>query len=122
MNFNDKLAAAKELLAAKGIWRQAYAPTVVTFLWRLGVPMPPPHFAAFLSIFLFAGTFFGVLWGLIMWFWRWSSAGVTPGLAFGYAAASGIVVGLVFASYYRYSARKHGIPRWADFSPAGTAE
>jgi hypothetical protein len=120
MNFNEKVAAAKDYLASKGIIRQAYAPTLVTLLWRLGVKVPPPHFAGFAGTFLFVGTFFGTVWGLVMWFLYWSRNGVAPAQAVGYSALAGLVLGLLFASYYRFSARKHGIPRWADFSPAGT--
>jgi len=120
MNFNEKVAAAKDYLASKGIIRQAYAPTLVTLLWRLGVNVPPPHFAGFASTFLVAGTFFGTVWGVIMWFVTWSKNGVAPAQAVGYSALAGLVLGLVFASYYRFSARKHGIPRWSEFSPNGT--
>jgi len=117
MNFNEKLTAAKEVLAATGMKRRLYAPSFVAFLWRLGIQVPPPHFAGFLGTSLFAGTLFGTLWGVLMWFLRWSHDGVTPGTAVAYAALAAIIPGLAAATYYRYSARKHAIPRWSDFAP-----
>lgn len=115
MTFDEKLAAAKTLLASKGLWRASYAPTLVALLWRLGVNIPPPHFAGFLGIFVFSGCGFGVAWGLVMWFVRWSSHGVPASDAVLYAASVGLLFGLAMASYYRYAARKHAIPTWDAF-------
>lgn len=117
MNFDRKVAAANELLAAKGIPHQLYAPTLVKLLRRLGLRVPPPHFAGFLGTFLVTAIVFGVLWGAIMWFAFWSSHGTTPALAIAVSAAAGAIIGLAFAAYYRVSARKHGIPRWDQFTP-----
>jgi uncharacterized protein DUF6404 len=37
----------------------------------MGIETPPPHFASFGSIALMMGLFFGVGWGLVMWFLVW---------------------------------------------------
>jgi hypothetical protein len=119
--FDEKVTAAKELLASKGIARPLYAPTVVALLWRLGVEIPPPHFAGFAGVFAFAAILFGVAWGLIMWFAWWSHHGTPLPFAIGVSAAVGIVVGLAVAAYYHAAARKYAIPRWRDYSGSGQA-
>ncbi len=119
MTFDEKRAAALELLASKGLWHRTYAPTLVKWLWRLGVKAPPPHFAGFLGNLAVSGGVFGVGWGLVMWFAVWSRSGLALQLAVAISALAGLVIGLSFATYYRYSARKHSIPRWSEFAPPG---
>ena len=118
MLFDDKLAAAKEFLASKGLRRAAYAPTVVASLWRLGVRIPPPHFAGFFGTFTFAGGLFGAVWGVVMWFAWWSRHGTRPTSALVISSLVGLIVGLVVAVYYRVDARTHSIPKWDAFAPA----
>lgn len=117
MTFDEKVAAAKDYLAAKGISHVAYAPTLVKLLWRLGLKVPPPHFAGFFGTLLVSGTFFGVLWGVIMWFSGWSSHGMPLLYAIGISAGIGLAIGLCVAAYYRYAARKYSIPSWDEFTP-----
>ena len=117
MNFDDKVTAANALLAAKGIPHQLYAPTLVKLLRRLGLKVPPPHFAGFFGTFFVTAVFFGVLWGVIMWFAWWSEHGTPAITAIGISAAIGAVLGVIFAGYYRTSASKHGIPSWDQYQP-----
>jgi hypothetical protein len=117
MNFEQKVTAANELLASKGIPHQLYAPTLVKLLRRLGLKVPPPHFAGFFGTFFVTAVFFGVLWGAIMWFAWWSAHGTPPATAVAISAAIGAILGLLFAAYYRTSGRKHGIPPWDQFTP-----
>jgi len=121
MRFEQKLAAALALLASTGIWRSSYAPPICRLLWRVGVRVPPPHFIGFTPNFLFAGSYFGVIWGLLMWFALWSRSGMSPGLAVGASVFAGLFFGLYMAGYYRYGAHKHGIPLWRDFRPDDNA-
>jgi hypothetical protein len=121
MTFDEKLAAAIELLASKGIPRAIYAPTMVALLWRLGLGIPPPHFLGFFGNFVFSCGVFGTVWGLFMWFLVWAREGVPPWTAVGLAAVVGLVGGLCAAGYYRYSARKHSIPTWKNFVPANAS-
>lgn len=118
MNFQTKVEAAKKLLSSKGIPRPAYAPTVVAFLWKAGVEIPPPHFAGFGGVFAFATALFGVAWGAIMWFAWWSRHSTPLAVALGTSIVVALAVGLAVAAYYRASARKYAIPRWRDFVPS----
>jgi len=116
MDFDEKVAAAQQLMASKGIPRRLYAPTFVTRLWRFGMRVPPPHFASFIGVFLFAAILFGVVWGVIMWLVVWLREPAPLSTELGVSALVGIGFGLAAAIYYRVSARKYGIPRWRDYN------
>lgn len=113
MRFKQKLTAALSLLASTGMWRSNYAPPLHRLLWRFGARLAPPHFLSFTANFVSAGVWFGVVWGLLMWFTVWSHK--SPDAAFVAALFAGVFFGLCMAAYYRYCARKYGIPLWKDF-------
>ena len=114
MNYSPKLNSALATLAATGIWRRNYAPPLHRLLWRVGLLLPPPHFASFgLNFPLFAAGF-GVLWGVVMWFLVWSRQGMSGGAAAGSAGVAGALFGLIMAAYYRHGARKHNLPPWSQ--------
>jgi hypothetical protein len=121
MRFEQKLTAAFGLLASTGIWRSNYAPPLHRLLWKLGAKTPPPHFQGFTANFVSAGVWFGVVWGLSMWFTWWRSHGMSIERAFTGSIFAGVLFGLGMAAYYRYGARKHGIPLWRDFHRADDA-
>jgi hypothetical protein len=112
MTFEEKRKSAIELLAERGVKRPAYAPTIVTLLWRAGLEIPPPHFAPFLGVFTFAAAFIAIAWGLLMWFVVWAPHGEAVVTAIMISALVGVLAGLVIAGYYRYSSRKLALPRW----------
>lgn len=116
-DFDARLRQALALLETKGLGKNNYAPPLFRLLWRLGVKAPPPHMAGFAFNSLLMGTFFGVLWGLFMWLLLWGRQGVPLVVGAVGALVAGTLFGLAMAWYLRYSARKHAIPRWRDFSP-----
>lgn len=116
MRFEEKLAAARGLLASTGVWRGNYAPPLYLLLWKLGAKIPPPHFRSFAANLVWAGLWFGALWGLSMWFTVWSHQ--SPYVVLAAALFAGVFFGLYMAAYYRYGARKRRIPLWRDFHPA----
>lgn len=113
MRFEQKLTAALGLLASTGMWRSNYAPPLHCLLWKVGAKTPPPHFRSFTANFVSAGLWSGVVWGLLMWFIVWPHK--SPAAAFVAALFMGVFSGLCMAAYYRYGARKYGIPLWKDF-------
>jgi len=117
MTFEEKREAALRLLESSDIWRSNYAPPLLRLLWKLGARVPPPHFVGFAANFVFAGLFFGVVWGLLMWAFVWSHQ-TTLRMAAGGAMLAGLLFGLCMASYYRYSARRNKIPLWKEFQPS----
>ena len=121
MRFEEKLAAALGLLASTGMWRINYAPPLHRLLCKLSAKIPPPHFQNFTANFVSAGVWFGVVWGLSMWFTWWRSHGMSVERAFTGSIFAGVLFGLGMAAYYRYGARKHRIPKWRDFHRADDA-
>lgn len=116
MNANTKRDAALKLLASTGMWRSNYAPPLLHLLWRLGFDVPPPHFCAFSRNALFAGTFFGIGWGLLtLPFWLILDRRL--GVAVASAAAAGAMFGLAMAANYAFGKRKHNLPDWKAFHP-----
>ena len=108
----SSVEGALSALAATGMQPTTYAPPVHRLLWRMGFHVPPPHFAGFTSNLIFSGTWFGIVWGTIMWFATWSDRGMSPAGAIVAAIVAGILFGLCMAIYYRHGARKHNLPAW----------
>jgi len=114
MNFEKRREVALALLQKTGIWRSNYKPPILRLLWRIGFDAPPPHFASFFANFILSGVSFGTIWGFVMWFALWSPQGMPFSRAAFAAFLAGLYFGLVMAVYYRYSARKHSLPKWSD--------
>jgi hypothetical protein len=113
MTYPSKLSSALAMLAATGIGRGSYEPPLYRLLWRVGLFLPPPHFASFGFNFVFNAAWFATLWGAIMWLLLWSQLGGSGVVATITAVAAGVLFGLTMAAYYRYGARKHGLPLWS---------
>jgi hypothetical protein len=116
MNYPPKLSSALAMLAATGISRSSYEPPLYRLLWRVGLFLPPPHFASFGFNFVFTASWFGAIWGAIMWLLFWSPLGGSGVVAAITAIAAGFLFGLTMASYYRYIARKHKLPAWSQLN------
>ena len=63
---------------------------------------------------MLTGSFFGLVWGLLMWFWQWSDTGMSAGFAAALSVVAGLLFGLSMASYYAYGRRKHRLPPWTS--------
>ncbi len=119
MNFAEKRDAALALLHATGMLPSSYAPPLYKALWKLGVEIPPPHFASFAANTALCGTVFGAIWGVVMWLITWSGK-LPGGAAVAASLFAGLMFGAIMAAYYRHTAQKHGIPAWCDFHPPGS--
>lgn len=107
---------ALDLLAKTGMWRSNYEPPWLRLAWRLGFNVPPPHFLSFATNFFSAGTYFGVAFGAIVWFFLGSNERA-PFLEFAAGvAAAGVLFGLCLAGYYLYGNRKYKLPRWGELN------
>lgn len=111
--FEARKAKALALLKATGIREGNYLPPAVRVLWRLGVRVPPPHFAGFAGTALAFGSFFALSWGAAMWWWLWRDSGMSLQVAAIGAALAGLLFGLAMASYYALGRRKHRLPTWS---------
>ena len=119
--FEARREAALKLLKESGIRESNYCPPLLRLLWRFGFQVPPPHFASFASVAAFAGVFFAVAWGTIVWFVMWRSAATPPMVAVFGAAAAGTLFGLSMGAYYAYGRKKHGLPAWSSLKATSGA-
>lgn len=116
MTHTEKLEAMKRHMAALGILPSTAAPPAWRLLWRFGVEIPPPIFLGFWRAALYMGAIFGVLWGALMWLLLWAWWGMPLSFILVSALAAGVLFGLLMATYYRYLARKHNLPSWAEYT------
>lgn len=66
MTFEERLTAAHQELASKGVWHANYNPPLCRLLRRLGCPVKPPHYQGWLSNTLWFGVSAGLIWGLLL--------------------------------------------------------
>lgn len=111
-SFEAQRDQALAILAGTGIWRSNYAPPALHLLWRLGLQVPPPHFARFGTTVLTLGVSFATLWGLLMWIFVWSRQSLAPLAALVAALVAGAMFGLLMAAYYAYGRSKYKLPDW----------
>src|SRR5437867_3917295 len=101
-------------LSEKGVGKNTAGPPFYRLLWRFGFDVTPPPFASFWSITLQMGVFFGVAWGIVMWFWIWRQS-LPLVFAILVSAVAGFCFGLAMAAYHRRRFGKLGLPRWEDY-------
>jgi hypothetical protein len=118
-DFEATRETALRLLRATGITESNYHPPLLRLLWRLGFQVRPPHFASFGATAVFAGSFFAIGWGTLMWLLVWHSAGMSPMAALGSSAIAGVFFGLVMSAYYAYGRKKHRLPDWDSLGTTG---
>lgn len=117
MDAREKIDAALAHLKEQKVARNTAAPPFWRLCWRAGLLIPPPHFLGFLTILLLFGVPFGLamnLFGLAFLLtigapinWGFGMMGLSSALFFGGA----------MAVYYRWSARRLGLPKWSEFRP-----
>jgi len=112
MSFQDKLEAAQKELSEANIWKANHNPPISVFLRKLGFNIRPFHYCSFMSNFLSASIWFGVAWGLVMWFTTWQSSGMTIKAALLTSLFAGVFFGLFMALYYKHSAKKNNLSDW----------
>lgn len=112
MTFQSRRDHALELLAGTGIWRSNYHPPYLRALWSMGVEVPPPHFVSFYRVVIYAGAWFGLPLGAMMWLLIPPEVGVGGMTAIGTTVVAGLVFALTMALYYAYGRKKHRLPEW----------
>jgi uncharacterized membrane protein (UPF0136 family) len=116
MTHARKVEAYKSLMAEKGIGPATAAPPLWSLLWSLGIRVPPPLYMGFLPMALLSGTFFGLVFGTIVWYMN-NRGARTMSLheASVVALATGAFFGITMAWFARRLARKHGLGTWSEF-------
>ena len=115
MNHHQKIALLLEDLTSRGIGEKTIVPPLFSLAWKLGFQIPPPHFLGFGALALIMGTFFGVIWGVVMWLSIWRHQGLPIGGAVFASFVAGVLFGSVMAIYYRRKARKLCLPSWSEY-------
>jgi hypothetical protein len=113
MTHDEKVAHLLQELSQRGVSRYTIAPPMYRLLWRLGIKVKPPLFASFWSLVVIAGVGYGLLLGIFMWFFVWQSRSVSA--LVGTVAVAAVLFGLFMSLYYRWRARRLGLPRWEDY-------
>jgi hypothetical protein len=112
MSFQNKLEAAQKELNEANIWKSNYNPPIVVLLRKLGFNIRPFHYCSFKSNFITASLWFGIIWGIIMWFTSWKNDHMPIQIAIFTSLLAGVVFGLFMALYYKRSAKKNNLSNW----------
>lgn len=116
MEFNDKKAQALVLMKNKKMLKLNYEPPMSLILWKLGYRVPPFHFAPFWQTVIILGSYFGIIFGLFMWFLQWRMLHISPSIAVIMSFLSGLMFGIIMALYYRWSKKVNKLPDWNDLN------
>jgi hypothetical protein len=109
----EKIDAAVDYLADRGVSWASAAPPHYGLLWVFGIHIPPPHFQSFLGLFLFNAFFYGLLCAVLALLFERHHAVIEVTLWAG--SIGGFLVGILVAAYYRWRALRLGLPSWSDF-------
>ncbi|WP_370399281.1 DUF6404 family protein [Sulfitobacter sp. JB4-11] len=113
-DYDTKYDAALAELARTQVWRSNYVPPLHKLQRQLGMQVRPPHYQPFLRVWAGQAVWFGIFWGVLMWFVEWRGAGVAPAVAMGSSAIAGVLFGFFMGCYYAHSRRKWRLSRWND--------
>ena len=75
---------------------------------------PPFPFIPFWKNFIGFGLFFGIAWGLIMWFVSWKDMGMFPLVAVISSSIGGIFFGFWMAAFHWWRKRTNKLPDWEE--------
>ena len=102
-------------MAALGVAASTAAPPLWRVLWWAGVDIAPPLFMRFAALFAICGSGYTLGIGLSMWFSLWVRHRAVDGASIAAVLGAGLLFGLTMATYYRWLARRHALPAWADY-------
>ncbi|MCX7129903.1 DUF6404 family protein [Aeromonas sp.] len=122
MTFEDRLAAAHQELASKGVWHANYNPPLCRLLRRFGYPVKPPHYEGWLTNFLVSGVGFGLVWGMMMWFFSWQPMGIDPLFALRQTALFAGFCGLTMASWLWLRRKQLKLTPWEQLAELTDAD
>lgn len=114
MKTNRRREAAIKALASTGMWRSNYLPPMLRLMWRLGLDVPPPHFASFWVNAIVTGSWYGIALGVTMWLVNWVGYRTSAAEILIAATIAGVFFGAWMAVYYAYGRRKYRLPSWLD--------
>ncbi|EIS3739368.1 hypothetical protein LO908_001721 [Aeromonas hydrophila] len=122
MTFEERLTAAHQELESKGVWHANYNPPLCRLLRRLGYPVKPPHYEDWLTNSLAFGISFGLVWGMMMWFFSWRPMGTEPLFALPQIALFAGLFGLSMASLLWLRRKQLKLTPWAQLAKPTDAD
>ena len=105
-----RMMAISEQLRGQKVSPSTSAPPMYRLAWKLGLRVRPPLYQSFWSLALGLGIFFGIAWGLLMWFLIWRGDGKPISEALVASLAAGVLFGLWMAAYYRWKVKRLQLP------------
>lgn len=107
------IQVALRFLDDSGIPRREAAPLLHRALWRMGIALPPPILASFLTNALLQGVLFAGFWTAVMWVLLWQGRASTLLLLAGLMA--GAMFGVVMATLMWFLRSTRKLPTWRQF-------
>jgi hypothetical protein len=119
MEQREAIVRARAALAARGVHGTLAGPPIYLLLWRVGINVRPPAFQSFVALFLFLSSLSAALFALLLF----AAGAIVPDGSPGWHTAaaatfSGLLFGVVMASYSRLSARRLRLPSWDEVMQA----
>lgn len=115
MTHDEKIQALLQHARRHQVAPGSAAPPFWRLLWKLGLRLPPPHFLGFWQLVLVCGSFFGSIWGLVVYLLVWRAQQLPLAQAAGTSLCAGALFGCVMAAVYRRQARRLRLPAWHDY-------
>ncbi|MEG0183759.1 MAG: DUF6404 family protein [Stenotrophomonas sp.] len=109
------IQVALRFLDNSGIPRREAAPLLHRGLWRLGIALPPPILASFLTNALLQGVLFAGFWTLLMWLLLWQGRITSLELLLLAGALAGAMFGVVMATLMWFLRGSRKLPTWRQF-------
>ena len=109
-DYRERMLAITDALRAQRVGAYTSAPPIYRLAWRVGLRLRPPLYQAFGVLALGMGIWFGVMWGLLMWFWLWRFEQRSIAGAVVASLVAGTFFGLTMAAYYRRRASRLRLP------------
>ncbi|WP_421214592.1 DUF6404 family protein [Aeromonas jandaei] len=122
MTFEERLAAAHQELASKGVWHANYNPPLCRLLRRFGYAVKPPHYEGWLTNFLAFGIGFGLVWGTMMWFFSWQPMAMDLLFALRQTALFAGFFGLTMASWLWLRHKQLKLTPWEQLTNPADAD
>ncbi|MFM5647481.1 DUF6404 family protein [Aeromonas veronii] len=122
MTFEERLAAAHQELANKGVWQSNYNPPLFWLLRQLGWSVKPPHYESWLTNFLVFGIGLGLIWSVLLWFFSWQPMGMDLLFALRQTAFFAGFIGLIMASVLRLRHKQLKLTPWEQLAEPSDAD
>ena len=122
MTFEERLAAAHQELASKGVWQSNYNPPLSWLLRQLGWPVKPPHYESWLTNFLVFGVGVGLVWGTVMWFFSWQPMAMDLLFALRHTTLFAGLFGLTMASWLWLRRKQLKLTPWEQLAEPTDAD